>query len=46
VDSNSVIISLEKACYTYQGENGAVEAIKDIDITITDGEFICLLGPS
>jgi len=46
VDSNSVIISLEKACYTYQGENGTVEAIKDIDIAITDGEFICLLGPS
>jgi len=46
MNADSVIISLEKVCYTYQGENGAVEAIKDLDIAITDGEFICLLGPS
>ena len=26
--------------------NGEIEAIKNIDLDIKDGEFICLVGPS
>ena len=44
---DSFVISMAGLNYTYRGEKGAaVEALKDIGLDITRGEFICLLGPS
>ncbi len=36
-------LRLKRICKTYKG---GVEAVKDLDLTVADGEFLALLGPS
>lgn len=40
------IISLKDVNLRYHGEHGEVDALKDINLDIKKGEFICVLGPS
>jgi len=39
-------IKIEAVNKVFPGEGGDVIALKDINLTIASGEFICLLGPS
>lgn len=39
-------IKIEAVNKIFSGAGGAVVALKDINLTIASGEFICLLGPS
>lgn len=42
-------MSLIKVCEvtkTYQGGDGVVEALKDVNLEIAEGEFLALMGPS
>lgn len=40
------LIEIEHAGLIYQAESGPVEALRDISLTIHEGEFVALLGPS
>ena len=40
------MLQLSGVCKTYGPESGGYIALKNIDVTIADGEFFCLLGPS
>jgi len=37
---------LESVSKTFQTKQGIVTALKDIDLKINEGEFVCLIGPS
>ena len=39
-------IRIESVNKIFSGDGGAVVALKDIDLRIESGEFVCLLGPS
>lgn len=40
------VISLQDICLTYKSNNRQVEALRNINQDIYEGEFICVLGPS
>ncbi|MCL2571262.1 MAG: ABC transporter ATP-binding protein [Defluviitaleaceae bacterium] len=40
------ILCLKSVSLTYQAENGEVEALKDINFTVNEGEIISIIGPS
>lgn len=40
------MLQVSGVCKTYGPESSSYNALKDIDLTIADGEFLCLLGPS
>jgi putative ABC transport system ATP-binding protein len=40
------VIRTEKICKTYAGNGIPVEALKDVDLEIRDGDFAALVGPS
>ena len=40
------ILSLKDLCKTYYTKNGEVCAIKNINFSVNDGEFICIIGSS
>jgi taurine transport system ATP-binding protein len=40
------ILALRELSLTYRSGNGQVSALKDINLSLFDGEFVCLLGPS
>ncbi len=40
------LIEVERAGMVYQAESGPVEALRDISLTIREGEFVALVGPS
>lgn len=40
------MLQLTGVCKTYDLESSGYTALKNIDLTIEDGEFLCLLGPS
>lgn len=40
------VVSLEGINLRYNGERGEVTALKDVNLNIQKGEFICVLGPS
>ncbi len=46
VVTDDVVVSIKDANLIYEGEKGDVVALKDINLDIHRGEFICVLGPS
>lgn len=42
----SNVISLEDINLKYSGEKGEVVALKDLNLDMKEGEFVCVLGPS
>lgn len=40
------ILEVKDICKTYQAQNGEIEALKDINFDINEGEFISIIGPS
>lgn len=44
--SSEVLVSIKDVSMKYSGENGETEALKDINLDINRGEFVCVLGPS
>lgn len=40
------VLKLENISKTYQAKNGEIEALRDINFTVTEGEFISIIGPS
>ena len=39
-------IEIKNICKSFEGKNKNLSVLKDINLTIKDGELICLLGPS
>jgi NitT/TauT family transport system ATP-binding protein len=42
----ATVLQLAGVCKTYGLDSGGYVALKNIDLSIEDGEFLCLLGPS
>lgn len=40
------ILEVKNICKTYQAQNGEIEALKDINFTVKQGEYISIIGPS
>ena len=40
------ILEVKNICKTYQAQNGEIEALKDINFDVEDGEYISIIGPS
>ncbi len=40
------VLRLENVSKTYQAKNGEIEAIKDVNFSVNEGEFIGVIGPS
>lgn len=39
-------LEVKNVCKTYQAQNGEIEALKDINFDVEDGEYISIIGPS
>ncbi len=44
--TDAPILRLEGVSKTFNGQNGAVEALQPLSLDVRAGEFVCLLGPS
>ena len=40
------ILEVKNICKTYQAKNGEIEALKDINFGIEEGEYVSIIGPS
>ncbi len=40
------VLRLENINKTYQAKNGEIEALKNINFTVEEGEFVSIIGPS
>ena len=40
------VLKLENISKTYQAKNGETEAVKDINFSVNEGEFVSIIGPS
>ncbi len=41
-----MMIDLRQVALTYQAPDGEVEALKDVTLSVEDGEFVSIIGPS
>ena len=37
---------MEGVCKKYKSANKEFEILRNVDLTVNDGEFVCILGPS
>ncbi len=44
--TSDVVIKAEKLSLTFETNDGPVQALKDVDLTINRGEFVSFIGPS
>lgn len=44
--NEEIVVSIKHANLEYDSEKGKVLALKDANLDIKKGEFICVLGPS
>ena len=42
-DKNNYVVTLKDINLRYSGEKGEVTALKDVNLNIEEGEFICVL---
>ena len=42
----SPVLSVEHISQTYQARNGEIEALRDVNFTVEEGEYISVVGPS
>ena len=42
----SAALSVQQVGLTYETRRGQIQALRDIDLNIAEGEFVALLGPS
>ena len=40
------VLEVKNICKTYQAQNGEIEALKDINFSVKQGEYISIIGPS
>lgn len=40
------ILEVKNICKTYQAQNGEIEALKDINFDVKEGEYVSIIGPS
>lgn len=40
------VLKFENVCKTYQAKNGETEAVRNVNFTINEGEFVSIIGPS
>ena len=40
------VLRIEGISKRYQAKNGEVEALKDVNFTVNEGELVSLIGPS
>ena len=40
------VLKLENICKTYQAKNGETEALRNVNLSINEGEFASIIGPS
>lgn len=40
------VIEADKICLTFETADGPIDALKDVDLTIGQGEFVSFIGPS
>ncbi len=44
--SKNVVLEVKNICKTYQAKNGEIEALKNINFNVKEGEYISIIGPS
>ena len=40
------VLKLENINKTYQAKNGEIKALKNINFSVKEGEFVSIIGPS
>ena len=40
------ILKIENISKTYQAKNGEIEALKNVNLTVYEGELLSIIGPS
>ena len=40
------VLEVKDICKTYQAQNGEIEALKNINFDVREGEYISIIGPS
>ncbi len=43
---NITVLEVKDICKTYQAKNGEIEALKNINFDVKEGEYISIIGPS
>lgn len=44
--NESIVLDVRNICKTYQAKNGEIEALKNINFNVKEGEYISIIGPS
>ena len=40
------VLKIENISKTYQAKNGEIEALKDVNLLVYEGELLSIIGPS